>query len=88
MNAPPGKWEPWDCYAVYRRLMHGESHYWPWEIQRLTEPEMLAALDDDLSKRRPPSYGTALMTDADVQAYLERMRSMTPRERLQAAREE
>jgi hypothetical protein len=49
---------------------------------------MLAALDDDMTKRRPPSHGKPLNSEADVKAYIERQRRMTPRERLEEARDE
>lgn len=84
----PGKWEAWDFYAVCRALMHGDSHYRPWEILRLTEPEMLAALDADLTKRRPPTESTPLGSDEEVRAFLERRRALTPEERLREAMEE
>lgn len=86
MSAPA--WEPWDWYAICRRLMHGESHYRPWEIQRLTESEILAALDDDISKRRPPEGGVPLDGPGAEAAYIQHMRSLPPEERLRRAMEE
>jgi hypothetical protein len=68
--------------------MHGESHYRPWEIQRLTDAELLAVLDDDVSERRPPTGSTPLNSHEEVIAHIERLRSMTALERLEAAMEE
>ena len=67
--------------------MHGESHYRPWEILRLTEPEILAALDDDLSERRPPE-GSVPLGPGQEREWIERLRAMTPEERLRRAMED
>lgn len=83
----PG-WECWDFYAVCRALMHGESHYRPWEILKLTEPEMLAALDSDVAKARPPEGLTPLETPEEMLAYLRRRKAMTAEERLAEAMED
>lgn len=84
----PGTWEAWDWYGICRRLLHGESHYRPWEILRLTEPEILAALDDDLSQRRPPTGGVDLNAPGAAEAYIQRLRAMSPEERLRRAMED
>lgn len=68
--------------------MHGDSHYRPWEIQRLTEPEIAAALDADLSKRRSPEGSVPLASAEEVRAHLEAIRSMTPEEKLRQAMED
>ena len=84
----PGKWEPWDWYAICRKLVHKENGFKPWEIERLTEPEILLALDDDFSKRRPPTGSTPLNSPEEVLAYIQRRRSMTPAELLAEAMED
>lgn len=84
----PGTWEPWDWYAICRKLTHGELGLRPWEIERLTEPEILLALDDDFSKRRPPTGATPLQSEEEIAAYIQRVRDMTPEQRLQEAMED
>ena len=83
----PGKWQPWDWYGISRKLVH-VAYLKPWEIERLTEPEILLCLDDDFTTRRPPTAGTPLHTHEDVLAYVQTWRNMTPQERLQRALEE
>lgn len=80
---PAGAPRPIDWVAIYRRLMHGESHYRRWEIDAMTMPELALAMDDDLEKPRGPSYADA--SGDDVEAYIERRRRMTAWERLQEA---
>lgn len=84
----PARWEPWDWYGICRKLSHGEGHFRPWEIERLTEPELLLALDDDTSKRRPPTGSTPFNSHEEILAYVEMWRTMTPEERLRRAMED
>jgi hypothetical protein len=67
--------------------MHGESHYRPWEILEMTEAEIVAALDSDLSKRRPPQGSVTFHSDAERRAWMERRIAETPRELLARLRE-
>ena len=64
--------------------MHGGLKMRPWEIMQLTLPEVALALDEDVSKPRAPSYADAVGA-AGVQAYLERRRRMSMRQRLAEA---
>lgn len=85
----PGKWQAWDFYGLCRRLVHAEnSRMMPWDINRLTEPEMLLMLDADMTKHRPPTGSTPLQSHEEVLAYVEMWRKMTPEERLRRAMED
>jgi len=77
-----------DWYEIERRLMHGTMRLRPWEIDRLTVPELVLALDSDLETRRAPGGGVALgKVMGDREAYATWWRSMTPLERLNYYRE-
>lgn len=67
--------------------MHGDSHYRPWEILRLTEPEIAAALDSDLTKRRPPEGSVSFVSDAQRVAWMQERIAETPRQMLDRLRE-
>jgi|HubBroStandDraft_5_1064220.scaffolds.fasta_scaffold55141_6 hypothetical protein len=70
---------------IYRILMHGTTRLRPWEIARMTWPEIALACDQDLSKPRPPS-GSQVHRESDrARIYAEiqaKFRSMTAAERL------
>ena len=66
--------------------MHGQMRLRPWEIERLTIPEVALALDEDVSKPRAPGGGMP-MSYPDKLAWIAQLRAMTPRERLEMARE-
>lgn len=75
-----------DWYGIYRRLMFGKGRYRTWEIERMTEPEIIMALDDDLESVRPPTGMTVHASRTEQQAHHERRRTMTPADRLREAR--
>ena len=52
----------------------------------MTPAELALALDDDIEKTRPP-HGGADMSVAEVEAYAKAWRSLTPRQRLERAKE-
>lgn len=56
----------------------------PWEVKRLTLSEVVLYLRDDHA--RDPS-GAPCATTAEVEEYIRRVRSLSPRERLELARE-
>lgn len=66
--------------------MHGRLRLRPWELRRLTLPELARALDEPDGKRKPPS-GAKEMSATDVIEYAARYRAMTPRQRLELAKE-
>lgn len=70
---------------MFRRLVHGERRMSLEAVRACTPAEMAFYLDDDLTKVRPPE-GCVQMTPEEREAYLRRLRSMTPRERLEAAK--
>lgn len=67
--------------------MVGKARLKPWEIRRLTLPEMCLLLDDDLEKASPPPGGRRFTSTVERDDWIKELRSMTPLERLQAARE-
>jgi hypothetical protein len=64
--------------------MHGKMKLRPWEILRMTPPEMILALDDDISKREPPE-GAKPFALGQEEAIAERYRNMTAIERYREA---
>ncbi len=82
MNRRPGPiW--WD--TICRELMRGEAspRLRPWEIWRLTLPEITLMLTDNVV--RSFSGGTP-MTDAEIQDYAKWYMSLSNRDRLEAAK--
>lgn len=65
--------------------MHGRPRLRPWEIERLTVPELALALDQDIDSRRTPSGG-APKSHEEVLAYAAWWRGLTPRERIEQHR--
>ncbi len=63
--------------------MHGDDHYRPWEIRRMTYPEIELALDADLSKKRPPHGSVAV---ADPAAYAAWWRGLSRAQKVAQAR--
>lgn len=66
--------------------MFGRLRLRAWEIDALTETELVLALDDDLESKRDPAGGK-VMGAVDVVEYARRWRSQTLRERLKRARD-
>lgn len=66
--------------------MFGRLRMRPWEIDQLTETELVLCLDDDLEKPRSADGGL-VMSGTDVIDYARRWRSMTVAQRLARARE-
>jgi hypothetical protein len=73
-----------DWREIKRRLMHGSMKLRPWEIQRMTFAEIVLALDEDVSKPRPPSGSYDLSAPGAKQAHHEWLRSLNLEERLDA----
>ncbi|HEX5272708.1 MAG TPA: hypothetical protein VFW33_19560 [Gemmataceae bacterium] len=66
--------------------MFGRLRLRAWEIDSLTETELVLALDDDLESKRDPAGGK-VMGAADIVEYARRWRGQTLAERLRRARE-
>lgn len=66
--------------------MFGRLRLRAWEIDSLTETELILALDDNLESKRDPAGGK-VMGATDVIEYARKWRSQTLRERLKRARE-
>lgn len=65
--------------------MHSDSHWRPWEIERMTPVEIMLALDGDTEKHRTPPGGTDIQLGG-TQSYADWWRSLTPAQRLERAR--
>ena len=66
--------------------MHGKARLRPWEIRRLTLAEVVLALEDNLEDTKPAN-ATPFLSEAEMRAWAEWRRSMTPADRLAEARE-
>jgi hypothetical protein len=60
----------------------------PWEIRRLTIPEVMGYLEDPGTGPRPPENGEPIYSYKDHLEYIARRRAMPILERLQEARAE
>lgn len=70
-----------DWPEITRRLFHGRMRLRPWEIERMTVPELILALDDDLEKSRGPTGSVPLTPE-----YIAWWRSLTVEDRIAQAR--
>lgn len=52
----------------------------------MTAAELALALDRDLSSKRPPPGETPITNEAEREAYIAKVRSQTPRQRLEETR--
>ena len=66
--------------------MNGHSHYRPWEILRMTIPEVVLAIDDDVERVRIPGGGVP-MDKGQIREHAMKLRALTPRERMELMRE-
>ncbi len=62
--------------------MNGDARLRPWEIRRLTLPEIALLLDEHGDKPTPPANARPVTDHAEHVRRLERLRRMTPMERL------
>ena len=66
--------------------MHGGMKLRPWEIDRLTLEDVALAMDEDLEKPRASRFST-MGQFPSAAAYVIWIRSLTPRQRLELARD-
>ena len=72
-----------DFRSIDRFLLQ-ERHLRPWELERLTLPEMMLYLEKP--DQAPPGGGQAVASQDELIAYARWWRSLTPRQRLEQAR--